>query len=286
MQPRSEANQRCLSFELSLNPRARLTTYRDHLGNVVQHFDIPGRHNQLTIKAAAIVELAPLVLPEALDGEAWDALDAQVSDGDYWEMLMPSQFARPTEALRALARALNLERRSDPLSVLRELNAQIHDGFDYAPQSTQVDSPIDEALGNREGVCQDFAHIMIALVRELGIPCRYVSGYLFHRTENRDRSAQDATHAWVEAWLPELGWVGFDPTNNLLASERHIRAAIGRDYADVPPTRGVFKGEALTELSVAVQVSESAAPPPEEPPLAATTAALIDAEQQQQQQQQ
>jgi transglutaminase-like putative cysteine protease len=286
MQPRSEVNQRGLSFALSLNPRARLTSYRDHLGNVVHHFDIPGRHNQLTIKATAIVEIAPLVLPDALDADAWEALDALVTDGDYLEMLMPSQFARPTEPLRELARELKLERRSDPLSVLRELNAQIHDGFDYAPQSTQVDSPIDEALSNRKGVCQDFAHIMTALVREMGIPCRYVSGYLFHRTENRDRSAQDATHAWIEALLPELGWVGFDPTNNLVASERHIRAAIGRDYADVPPTRGVFKGEAQTELSVAVQVSESDAPPPEEPALAATAVALIDTEEQQQQQQQ
>ena len=286
MQPRSETNQRCQSFALSLNPRARLASYRDHLGNLVHHFDIPGRHQQLTIKATAIVEIAPPALHGALGADAWAALAALIEDGDCWEMLMPSQFARPTAALRELALELKLERQGDPLSVLRELNGQLHDAFDYAPRSTQVDSPIDEALGSRQGVCQDFAHIMIALVRGLGIPCRYVSGYLFHRTENRDRSAQDATHAWVEALLPELGWVGFDPTNNLVAGERHIRAAIGRDYADVPPTRGVFKGEAQSELSVAVQVSQSDAPPPEEPPLTATTEPLMDLAEQQQQQQQ
>jgi transglutaminase-like putative cysteine protease len=101
---------------------------------------------------------------------------------------------------------------------------------------------------------------MITLVRGVHIPCRYVSGYLFHRAEDQDRSAADATHAWVEARLPELGWVGFDPTNNLIAAERHIRVAIGRDYSDVPPTRGVFKGVAKTELSVAVQVAPANEP--------------------------
>jgi transglutaminase-like putative cysteine protease len=105
-------------------------------------------------------------------------------------------------------------------------------------------------------VCQDFAHIMIALVRRLGVPCRYVSGYLFHRVEDHDRSSDGATHAWIEALLPDLGWVGFDPTNNLIAGERHVRVAIGRDYFDVPPTRGVYQGVSAVraELGVAVTV--------------------------------
>jgi transglutaminase-like putative cysteine protease len=125
-----------------------------------------------------------------------------------------------------------------------------------------VDSPIDDALKARRGVCQDFAHILIGLVRQLGVPCRYVSGYLFHQDGgNVLRSADGATHAWVEAHLPEVGWVGFDPTNNLVAGDHHIRVAIGRDYADVPPTRGVFKGESAmrSELSVAVAVGPAQA---------------------------
>jgi transglutaminase-like putative cysteine protease len=103
---------------------------------------------------------------------------------------------------------------------------------------------------------------MIALVRNLQIPCRYVSGYLYHRTGDPDRSVEGATHAWVEALLPHLGWVGFDPTNCLLEGDRHIRAAIGRDYSDVPPTKGVYRGTTSSELTVAVQVSPSEAPPP------------------------
>jgi transglutaminase-like putative cysteine protease len=179
-------------------------------------------------------------------------------------MLMPSRFASPTDLLDKLAHKLDVRRRDDPLVLLRELTAALRETFEYAPQATEVDSLIDEALSNRRGVCQDFAHIMIALVRGVRIPCRYVSGYLFHRLEDDDRSAEDATHAWVEALLPGLGWVGFDPTNNLIASQRHIRVAIGRDYGDVPPTRGVFKGQAKTELSVAVKVVPSATPPPQE----------------------
>jgi len=265
MQPCSDGAQRCLQFDLSLRPTAGLTSYRDHLNNVIHHFDIPSQHAQLIITAKGLVEMQPATTtPECLRALAWDELDALVSGGDYWEMLMPSQFARPTELLRDLAKDLDVRRRDDPLTVLRELNRSISGAFEYVPQSTNVDSPIDDALRTRKGVCQDYSHIMIALGRELGVPCRYTSGYLFHRAEYNDRSAQDATHAWVEAFLPELGWVGFDPTNNLLAGERHIRVAVGRDYADVPPTRGVFKGSAETELTVAVQVKPADEPTSEE----------------------
>jgi transglutaminase-like putative cysteine protease len=264
MQPRTDAAQNCVWFDLSIKPRTRLTSYRDHLGNLIHHFDLPGHHSQLAIKSEAVVDIAPQTVPESLGAEAWGELDSLVTGGDYWEMLMPSRFATPTDLLGKLARELDVKRRDDPLMLLRELTADLREKFEYAPQTTTADSLIDEALQNRRGVCQDFAHIMIALVRGVRIPCRYVSGYLFHRVEEHDRSAEDATHAWIEALLPGLGWVGFDPTNNLIASQRHIRVAIGRDYGDVPPTRGVFKGEATSELSVAVKVALSAVPPPEE----------------------
>jgi transglutaminase-like putative cysteine protease len=170
-------------------------------------------------------------------------------------MLQPSHFARPTSLLHDLAGELRLDRKADPLTTLRCLNEALYNAFDYAPQSTRVDSPIDEAIAARRGVCQDFTHIMLALVRELGLPARYVSGYLYHQRESDDRSVEDASHAWVEVYLPEFGWTGFDPTNNLITSDRHIRVAVGGDYADVPPTRGIFKGKAQDELSVSVSVS-------------------------------
>jgi transglutaminase-like putative cysteine protease len=150
---------------------------------------------------------------------------------------------------------LDVRRRDDPLVLLRQLNASLYHWFDYVPRATHVNSPIDEALESRKGVCQDFAHTMIALVRHVGIPCRYVSGYLHHRAKDHVRSTESATHAWVDAFLPHLGWVGFDPTNDLLTNESHIRTALGRDYADVPPTRGVYRGSTASELQVAVQVT-------------------------------
>ena len=258
MHPRSDSNQRCLTFSLSVSPRCRVFSYRDHLSNNVHHFDIPGQHGQLVIIAESLVEYQPLAdIPSFLAPSAWRELDAMVSEGDYWEMLLPSEFAKPTPALERLAKELDVRRRDDPMMMLRELNGRLYDCFNYSPRTTRVDSPIDEAIEAKQGVCQDFAHIMIALVRQLGIPCRYVSGYLYHRKGDRDRSTSDATHAWVEALLPHLGWVGFDPTNALVAGDRHIRTALGRDYADVPPTKGIFLGRTASDLFVAVQVTAS-----------------------------
>src|SRR5579862_7046017 len=272
MQPRSDGLQRCLSFQLAVQPKTRVQYYRDYLGNMVHHFDVPGRHKQLSIVADALVDVQPAQpLPTSLGAGAWDDLDEMIAAGDYIEMLMPSQFGQSTEALEEFAEELGKDlgmdsrekaRRSDPLEFVLRLNALLYEKIAYVPKSTRVDSPIDHALESRQGVCQDFAHIMIGLTRRIGIPCRYVSGYLFHKAGDKTRSAEGATHAWVEALLPGLGWIGFDPTNNVLASERHVRTAVGRDYADVPPTKGVFKGSAESQLLVAVRVAPSDAPPP------------------------
>jgi len=258
MHPRSDASQRCLTFHLSVSPRCRVFSYRDHLGNHIHHFDIPVAHEQLVIVAESLVEMDEIVMvPSFLAPDAWAEVDAMVQEGDFWEMLLPSEFTASTPALEELANKLDVRRRDDPLMVLHDLNEKLYKYFDYVPKSTKVDSPIDVALENKAGVCQDFAHVMIALVRSrLRIPCRYVSGYLFHSNE-KDRSVNSATHAWVEALVPQFGWVGFDPTNWLIASDRHIRTAIGRDYADVPPTHGIFRGRAASELTVAVRVSPS-----------------------------
>ena len=263
MHPRSDHSQHCLSFSLSVSPRCRVFSYRDHYGNNVQHFDIPGDHEQLVIVAESLVEQQiQMDVPAFLAPDAWSALDALIADGDYGEMLLPSTFAQPTPALLELARKLNVVRRDDPLMVVHELNKSIYEYFEYVPRSTRVDSPIDEAIASHQGVCQDFAHTMIALLRHIGIPARYVSGYLYRGRDDHDRSLPDASHAWVEVLLPHLNWVGLDPTNDLIAYNRHIRTAVGRDYADVPPTHGVFRGKTESELYVAVHVEASLEPPP------------------------
>jgi transglutaminase-like putative cysteine protease len=269
MHPRSENNQRCFTFRLSVNPRARIFSFSDYLGNQVHHFDLPSHHREVTIVADALVNVdVPPEIPDALPAGAWDELTHAIEQDDHWQMLMPSHYARSSEQLIELARELEIEHPGgrDPLTLVKHVNDAIHRAFRYVRKSTAVNSPIEHSLSSRQGVCQDFAHIMTALVRHHGIPCRYVSGYLFHDGSHHDRSAEGATHAWVEAFLPQLGWVGFDPTNDLIASGRHIRTAIGRDYADVPPTVGTMKGKTDTELQVRVRVTPSLAllPPDEE----------------------
>lgn len=255
LQPLTESRQRCLSFELTTQPSAAIASRVDYLGNTAHFFDIPGQHQRLTISATTKVEVdPPAALPTALSPTLWDAFDALRHEDALWDFLHPSARTQPTEMLRAFADEIGMARRADPLTLLHELNSTIYRAFAYAPNATEVDSPIDHALSARRGVCQDFAHVFIALARGLGIPARYVSGYLFYRRDNPDRSLPDATHAWVDAYIPSLGWIGFDPTNNILAGQRHIRVAIGRDYDDIPPTRGVFKGAADSDLDVAVDI--------------------------------
>jgi transglutaminase-like putative cysteine protease len=257
VQPRSDGRQRCVRFALSTSPSSRVRMYQDDDGNVVHHFNIPGRLSRLSVTAEALVDCAKVPAPPpALGSDAWARLDEATASGAYWDTLNPSPFARPTLRLESLAAEIGLARDGDPLATLRRICGELFNRLTYSPRSTRVDSPIDDALESRKGVCQDFTHIMIALVRQLGVPCRYVSGYLFHDADDSVRSPDGATHAWAEAWLPGLNWIGFDPTNNLIADERHVRVAVGRDYADVPPTRGVFKGRSAvrSELSVAVRV--------------------------------
>jgi len=262
MQPRSEGPQALRSFQISTNPRAQLYAYTDHAGNAVYHFNVLRQHEELRIEAQAVIEVVPAPPPpDSIDSLEWERFNSYNLTDDHFDLLEPSKFAFCSPALSRFMTEHGLEKaQGDPLTALKMLSGSIHDAFDYEVGITQVHSPIDHALEERRGVCQDFAHIMIAIARKWGIPARYVSGYLYHRPQAHDRSEEDATHAWVEAYLPSLGWVGFDPTNNILAGERHIRAAIGRDYADVPPTRGTFKGIAQSELAIAVSVEPTQAP--------------------------
>src|SRR5262245_39052601 len=182
MQPRTEGTQRCLRFELAIAPRARVFGYRDHLGNSVHHFDTPARHTQLTITARAYVELDPLPsLPASLDPRTWREVDTWTGRGDLWDFLQPSRFAVWTPSLREYVGMLagnRGARTTDPLTIIRGVMHGICGDVEYVPRSTRVDSPIDEALSARRGVCQDFAHVMIAASRLIGLPCRYVSGYI------------------------------------------------------------------------------------------------------------
>ena len=262
-QPQKSPRQRLISFELEIEPAAQLFSYVDAFGNAVYHFDVPQPHDRLAIESRAAVETeAPPTPPDQLHVSEWERFRSHFVQGECFDFLQPHGFAIETPALAAFVAQHDLERlrRVDPLTAVRTLSDTLYAALGYEPGITGADSPIDEALKAGRGVCQDFAHIMIAICRSWGIPARYVSGYLFtDRSEGGDRSNPDATHAWVEVYLPSLRWIGFDPTNNVLAGERHVTVAVGRDYNDVPPSRGVFKGDAESELMVAVSVRRARA---------------------------
>lgn len=260
LQPLTLPLQRLIGFEIITEPRAKMATYRDWLGNIVYHFDLPAKHSELIIRSRAIVEtyVREEAIPQRVDSGAWMRLRSDEVRARYYDMMQPSQFVERSGLLeRFMAERDLADLPPDPLMGLRILNHEIFGAFDYVPGFTAADSPIDAALEHRKGVCQDFAHIMLAVARHWGIPSRYVSGYLARTAEDTQfRSVPDASHAWIECYLPEQGWVGFDPTNDMLANERHVVVAYGRDYADVPPTRGVLKGDAASILEVDVHVRQ------------------------------
>ena len=261
MQPRTGDRQTCLRYDLHVEPRARPHAFHDYLSNRVDYFSVPGRHQSLTITARADVEVVGRTeLPESLDAAAWREVDDWARHDAHWDLRKPSSFVAWTPALAAYAESIPTARArsADPLSTVREITSAVHRDFEYAPNSTRVNSTIDEALGSRRGVCQDLSHITLALLRRLDLPARYVSGYLATPSNDADAgSTSSATHAWIEVLLPQLGWVGFDPTNDIEAGERHVLVAIGRDYADVPPARGVCKGMAGSTLTVSVEITPS-----------------------------
>ncbi|BAM02763.1 transglutaminase family protein [Phycisphaera mikurensis] len=264
MKPRDEWHQRLRAFDLWVSPRVQLKTFSDWLGNAVHHFTLPNVHVEQVIEAESHVvvdEPTPLPSEEQARGEAfgWEKLHGLVgedNEGQFlWDMLQGSHFAHRTAALTAFADGALPARPASPLEAIATLCRAVHEGFTYRTASTTADSPIDEALESRAGVCQDFAHVLIAAARHHGLPCRYVSGYLHGEAAAADVADLAATHAWVECFLPGYGWAGFDPTSGTACGAHHIRTAIGRDYADVPPTKGVFRGSAASSLRVSVHVA-------------------------------
>ena len=263
LHPRSDGGQRVGSFSLDIDPVAAPIAFQDPFGNACHLFNVHRSHEHTVVKSRAEVETAPAPdLPERMENDGWDALAEAARPLAYWEFLAPSQFARSSPALAAFVEADGLRKGSDPLSSLLELGRALHGAFRYEPGSTAVDSPIEHILETGRGVCQDYTHVMIAIARSWGIPSRYVSGYLHREGAPGEQTPEGASHAWAEFLLPDLGWFGIDPTNDTIADHRHVRIAIGRDYADAAPTRGAVFGGGESRLDVRVTVTESGEPEP------------------------
>lgn len=260
LRPAQNRRQVLRDFSIDTDPAGPLFSFLDPFGNTGHFFDRPARHDRLFVKARSRVDAVATPPPAGRLGTgAWSALKRAAHDPDLWPMLAPSRFARPSPALHAFLETRKLAPSDDPLDTARELCSHLHSAFEYSPGSTDAHSPIEEILETGRGVCQDYAHVMAAVARLWGIPSRYVSGYLGPPAGDasfRDEGvASGQSHAWVECWFPELGWTAFDPTNDAAGDERHVRVAVGRDYADVPPARGTYQGSAESSLTTEVSVS-------------------------------
>ena len=254
LKPLDDARQRLLRFHVETNPPAALSQETDSFGNSKHVLTLHHQHNSLEISSTSAVETAKEIsLPSALPKDAWEEIRSWRNSFRLWDFTHPSAYAHPSDALGAFVEEMDLRPGDDPLESVLRLSDTLHRSFQYVPGSTSVVSPIEHILETRQGVCQDYAHVMIAIARSWGVPARYTSGYLYAGSWEEE-SLSSASHAWVECLLPGLDWVGLDPTNRWLAGQRHVRLAVGRDYKDVTPTEGIIHGNAQSTLEVQVGV--------------------------------
>ena len=255
LEPREDRGQRLLDFAIETRPSGGLSRERDGFGNVRHVLDIHEAHRTLEITARSTVESAPApALPQRLGASAWRETRALGDLVAHWDFIHPSPLIPRTAALSAFVERHGIRSWSDPLESLADLSETLHHRLRYVPGTTSAESPVDDILRTDRGVCQDYAHAMIAVARSWGIPARYVSGYLHLADPSSGHVPDNETHAWVECRLPDLGWIGFDPTNLCFAGSGHVCIATGRDYQDVSPTRGVVQGGGNARLEVEVQV--------------------------------
>ena len=256
LKPRDDRLQRLFSYDVTTNPQANLSSETDFYGNTKQIMNIYQKHQVLEITSRSVVECSsPPQSPRSSNTDAWDEILSWQSSSRYWEFTRPSAFARPSPSLDSFLKELDAGPGEDPLQSLLQLSGALFRSFKYVTGVTSVLSPIEHILETGQGVCQDYAHVMIAIARTWHIPARYMSGYLYLNGSREYR--QMASHAWVECLLPNLGWVGFDPTNDCTADQRYVRVAIGRDYQDVPPVRGVLMGGGESQLDVSIRVRKA-----------------------------
>ena len=259
LRPLESPRQRLLDFSVETTPPARFTTETDPFGNIRHVLTLHREHDRLEVVSTSAVEVdPPPSLPNRLEAGAWDEVRSMGNDPRWWDLTGYSPLARPPPALGEFVTELGVEPGADPLVDVLALSAALNDAFSYTTGTTSVDSPIDDILVSRKGVCQDYTHVLVAVARSWGIPTRYVSGYLYVTEDGVGEAGSAsgaATHAWAETRLPGAGWIGIDPTNRRLADQRYVRIAAGRDYGDVPPTKGVIEGGGDSRLEVDVRMT-------------------------------
>ncbi|HYA18643.1 MAG TPA: transglutaminase family protein [Bryobacteraceae bacterium] len=267
LRPRHDESQSCLSFRITTAPASRPAAHLDYFDNWVHQFHILPEHRQLRVEAEAVVLVHPQQpwVQRPLPLAELDQCRESLVD-DHYDWLSATQYCPLLPALGEFVKMSEERCDGTARSFAEEASKVVHEQFRYQKGATHVHSSVQDCLETRAGVCQDFSHILLSLLRLRGLPARYISGYLISTRANGDAEAGNAqaamerviggqaSHAWVQAYIPETGWIGLDPTVGRFEEARHILVARGRDYGDVPPVRGVYKGHAGQSLSVDVLV--------------------------------
>jgi len=266
--PRNLPYQCCLGHHTHIEPQpATCQRHSDYFGNAVTFLTIEGAHKKLVVKSESQVALTPRIIPAPAETLAWERVRSSCCGRQIGPSLEASEFVFESPLVRtkddyADYAASSFAKNRPILEAALDLTQRIHTDFKFDPKATTLATPLEEVFKNRRGVCQDFAQVQIACFRSLGLPARYVSGYL--ETDpplgSQRLIGADASHAWVSFYCPGLGWIDLDPTNAIMPTMRHIAVAYGRDYNDVSPIRGIILGTGEHTLKVAVDVAAIAEP--------------------------
>jgi len=262
LEPRAAEGQACSRFSIRIEPTPDITRTRtDYFGNRVCMFSIQALHQKLEVRAESVVTVSPRTPPVPALSPVWTEVQRRFRDPVSPEVVQPYEFCLDSPLLAARPSYAEYARQSfkeqTPLLVgARDLTRRIFREFVYDPRATEVATPLSEVWQKRRGVCQDFAHLGITCLRSLGLPARYVSGYLRTRPpEGKPRLVgADASHAWFSVYCPHNGWVDFDPTNDVLPGDEHVTVAVGRDFSDVSPLSGILTGGGEHRVRVSVDV--------------------------------
>ena len=254
LEPRTFPYQKTLASLIRVLPATRLRRFTDLFENPTHHFELPEPHVKLEIESRIRVHNLPLTILPTSRAAGRDALADPAVHERIWPYLQESNRVR--QSPEVWRQALDI---TDGLTAVYEQAAAlmewIHREFRYEPGATGVKAHLEESFALKRGVCQDFTHVMVGMCRSVGVAARYASGYLYNGPRDALVGAQ-ASHAWCEVYLPGAGWIGFDPTNNTLADERYVKIAVGRDYDDVAPVVGSYRGTAHCRLEVCVEVEK------------------------------
>ncbi|HCW06898.1 MAG TPA: transglutaminase family protein [Cytophagales bacterium] len=250
--PLKDEFQEVVKHQIAVSGGVPVEVHLDYFGNEVGTFTHVNPHLDLVIDSKLIVVTRSKAAPvESLNTEKmWQELDSIKTQFNFYEFLKSTPFQGEQDVMEM---ATELKSKNSPLSLLKELCSYVYTNFKYKKGITTVETTLDEVWKIKSGVCQDFAQILISMIRLSGIPARYVSGYIC--PNKNGMRGEGATHAWVEAYLPFYGWLGLDPTNNCIVNDTHVRLAVGRNFSDCSPVKGTYRGTSEHTLEVSVSVS-------------------------------